>query len=79
MGTGNNWHEVYLAAVLETDWAKMQDRIEAAESAIRERQYEFSVNHGGAPEERQAIADALKSLDALRKDTASWSGNGKRA
>jgi hypothetical protein len=78
MGTVTKWHEVYLAAVLETDWTKMQDRILAAESAIRERQHEFSVNHGGNPEERQAIADALRSLDVLRKDASLWSGGAKR-
>jgi hypothetical protein len=68
------WYEAYKAAVLETDGAKMEDRILAAESAIRERHHEFSLNHGGTPEEREAIADALDRLKVLRQEAALWSG-----
>ena len=28
--TEYKWHEVYKAALLETDWSKMEDRIQAA-------------------------------------------------
>ena len=66
------WYEVYKTAVLETDWSKMEERIRTAESAIRERQHEFALSHGGTPDERQAIADALNGLEALRKDAVSW-------
>jgi hypothetical protein len=68
------WHDVYKAAVLETDWSKMEERILAAEFAIREREKAFPVDHGGTPEERQAIVDAMRSLTVLRADAASWSG-----
>lgn len=32
------WYEFYKSAVLETDWSKMEERIRAAEGAIRERE-----------------------------------------
>jgi hypothetical protein len=32
------WQEPYKAALLETDWIKLTERIQVAESAIRERQ-----------------------------------------
>jgi hypothetical protein len=66
------WHEFYKAAVLETDWSKMEERIRAAESAIQERQTELSQDQGGTPEESQAIIDALRRLDVLRADVALW-------
>jgi hypothetical protein len=40
--------------------------------------HEFSLNHGGTPEENQAIEDALHGLDILRKEVAEWLGS-KRA
>jgi hypothetical protein len=47
MTTPYSWHEFYKAAVLETDWTKMQHRIQAAESAMHERQRSLSEDHGG--------------------------------
>ena len=67
------WHEVYKAALLETDWSKMPERIRAAEAALHQRKREFELNHGGTPEENQAIADALRGLTVLRNDAAKWS------
>ena len=64
--------EVYKAAVLETDWTKMEERIQAAEAALHERKNEFALNHGGTPEENQAIEDALRGLGILRDDAARW-------
>ena len=72
------WHDVYKAAVLETDWTKMEERIQAAEAALHERKNEFDLNHGGTPEENQAIADALNGLNNLRKEVNAWLGS-KRA
>jgi len=66
------WHEVYKAAVLETDWSKMERKIQAAENGTGVRLHEFSLNHGGTPEENQAIMDALHGLDILRKEVAAW-------
>jgi hypothetical protein len=69
------WHEAYKAAVLETDWTKMEERIQAAEGALHERKKEFGMNHGGTPEENQAIQDALNALNVLRNDVAAWNGS----
>ena len=67
------WHEVYKAALLETDWTKMLGRIQAAEAALHQRKREFELNHGGSPEENQALADALRGLAVLRHDAVRWS------
>ena len=58
------WLESYQAAVVETDWTKMSDRILVAESEVQKRQRELSANHGGL-EERQAVADAINALKGL--------------
>jgi hypothetical protein len=68
------WCEAYETAVLETDWTKMEERLQSAESAINQRQRVLSMDHGGTPEERQAIADALNGMKALRKDAVEWKG-----
>jgi hypothetical protein len=67
------WIEPYRAALLETDWSKMQERIQAAETALRQRKHEFDLNHGGTPEENHAIADAMRGLAVLRNDLVKWS------
>jgi hypothetical protein len=67
-----SWHESYRAALLETDWTKMQERVQAAESAIHERQRVLSMDHGGTPEERKAITDALNGMKVLRREAGEW-------
>ena len=76
--TKYGWQELYAIALLETDWSKMEEKIQAADNGIRARLHEFSMNHGGTPEENQAIEDALSALNVLRKDVAAWQGS-KRA
>jgi len=66
------WQEVYRAALLETDWSKIEEKIQLAENEIRVRLHEFSMNHGGTSKENQAIEDALHGLDSLRKEVAAW-------
>jgi hypothetical protein len=73
MNAEYKWYEAYKAAVLETDWTKMDDRIDVAKSSIKLRLNELSMDHGGTPEERQSLADALNALEVLRRDAASWS------
>ena len=73
--TEYKWHEAYKAALLETDWTKMEERIGSAEDALHERKREFNLNHGGTPEENHAVTDALRGLTALRKDVAAWQGS----
>jgi len=70
--TKYGWQELYATALLETDWTKIDEKIEGAENEIRARLHEFSMNHGGTPEENRAIVDALHGLDILRKDVAAW-------
>jgi hypothetical protein len=62
------WDESYKAAVLETDNNKLPDRIRAAKSAIDTRLQEMQTDHGGTPEERNAISDALAGLNVLRRE-----------
>jgi hypothetical protein len=67
-----SWHESYKAAIFETDWNKMEERLQAAEREIHERQRVLSLDHDGTPEERQAIADALFGLSHLRTEAGDW-------
>jgi len=66
------WYESYKAALLETDWSKMPERIQTAEAALTQRKHEFNLDHGGSPEENQAIADAMRGLIVLRNDAIKW-------
>ena len=66
------WYESYEAVVLETDWTKMQERIQSAESKISDRQRVLSLDHAGTPNERQAITNALNALSTLRTEVADW-------
>ena len=70
--TKYGWQELYATALLETDWSKIGEKIQVAENGIRARLHEFSMNHGGTPEENQAVEDALNGLNTLRKDVAAW-------
>ncbi len=62
------WEGLYEAAILETDDGKLQQRIQAAKGAIDTRLHEMQLDHGGTPEERLAIADALSGLNLLRRE-----------
>jgi hypothetical protein len=62
-----SWHESFMTAVIETDWTRMQARVQAAESEINERRRLLSKTHGGTLEERQAIEEALNCLQILRE------------
>jgi hypothetical protein len=72
MDTEYGWQHLYIAAVLESDWSKIEQKIREADNGMRARLYEFSMNHGGTPEENRAIEDALNGLSALRKEVAAW-------
>lgn len=77
--TEYGWQGPYQSALLETDWIKIEEKIQLAENGIRARLHEFSMNHGGTPEENQAIEDALNGLDILRKEVAAWAGRNRLA
>ena len=70
--TSYSWQESYQAALLETDWTKMQERVQTAESEIHKRRLELSQDHGGTQEEREALVNAMSGLGVLRMNVASW-------
>ena len=72
MNAEYDWEKLYHEAVLETDWSRIEERIEATESAMQRRLHEFSLNHGGTPEENKAIARALDRLEILRTEVTTW-------
>jgi hypothetical protein len=67
-----SWQESYHAALLETDWTKMVELVQAAESEIHKRRMELSKDNNGTQEEREAVVNALNGLRVLRMDAASW-------
>jgi hypothetical protein len=73
MKTDYAWNEPYRAAILETDDAKLPNRLKTAKTAIDARLHELQSDHGGTPEERQAISDALAGLTGLRRELESRS------
>jgi hypothetical protein len=66
----SDWEKSYKEAILETDWSKIENSIQAAESAISARLHKFSLDHGGTPEENQRLRDALSGLSVLRREVA---------
>jgi hypothetical protein len=62
------WNEPYRAAILETDDAKLPNRLKVAKAAIDARLHEWQSDHGGPLDERQAISDALAGLTVLRAE-----------
>ncbi|HMH06182.1 MAG TPA: hypothetical protein VK579_05820 [Terriglobales bacterium] len=72
MTTNYSWQDSYQAALLETEWTKMEERVQTAESEIHKRRLVLSQGHGGTPEERDALVNAMNGLGILRMDVASW-------
>jgi hypothetical protein len=70
--TEYSWQEIYIAATLETDRTRMEERVRAAETALNERKREFDLNRGGTPEENHAIEAAYRGISRLRIHAASW-------
>ena len=48
-----SWHDSYKAALLETNWTRMVELVQAAESEIHKRRLELSIDHHGTQEERE--------------------------
>jgi hypothetical protein len=69
--TSHSWQDSYRAVLLETDWTKIQERIQTAESEIHNRRLMLVQDHGGTSEEREALVSALTGLGVLRMDAAS--------
>lgn len=62
------WEKAYEAAILETDFLKLPKLLQTAKAAIDDRLHDLLLDHGGTPEERQAISDALQGLTVLRRE-----------
>jgi len=62
------WEDLYRDAIVETDDQKLRTRVEEAKSAIDSRLHVLQLDHGGTPDERQAITDALQGLNVLRRE-----------
>jgi hypothetical protein len=60
------WHELYKAALFETDKRKIPARIADAEQAIVARARELFFSSSDNIEEAQALDDALYALRALQ-------------
>jgi hypothetical protein len=71
MSTEYVWEEMYKAALVETDIGKLPTRVQAAKAAIDNRLHELQLGHGGLPEERLAMSDALAGLIILRRELQS--------
>jgi hypothetical protein len=71
------WEEIYNAAIVETDQSKLQKLVQASKSAIDHRLQELQQDHGGTPEERRAISDALVALNVLRRELEKRSDEGR--
>jgi hypothetical protein len=69
MTTEYPWGPIYEAAILETDRVKLARQIEETERALKARLQELNNDHGGTPEERAAISDAMSSLKILKRET----------
>jgi hypothetical protein len=66
--TNISWKDLYAAAMLELDRANLPNRIESARAAIRQALDELASDRDfGAIEEAQALADALRNLQALQR------------
>jgi hypothetical protein len=61
------WQELYEDAVLETDDVKLAKRLPVVMAGIGTRLQELQMHHEVPPEERQAIRDAVRGLDVLRR------------
>ena len=70
--TSYSWQESYQAALLETDWTKMVELVQAAESEIHKRRLQLSKAQNGTQEEREAVVNALNGLRVLRMDASAW-------
>jgi hypothetical protein len=70
--TKNGSHQSYQEALLETDWTRTVELVQAAESEIHKRRLQLSKDHNGTQEEREAVVNALNGLRVLRMDAAAW-------
>jgi hypothetical protein len=51
---------------------EIEERIQAAEAAMKRKLHDFSLNHGGTPQENHAIEDAMNALNVLKREVMIW-------
>lgn len=68
MNLDYEWQRPYVSAVLETDRARLSERIQEAHAAIDARANELNQDHQGTPDERLAIEFALNCLKLLSQE-----------
>ncbi len=61
------WEELYVAAVLESDPAKVESRIDVAQGALRERWQILCQAPRARDRERQRVEDAMRTLNLIRE------------
>lgn len=64
------WHQLYQAALFETDRRELPRRIAAAETAIAQRARELFNSSADSIEEDEALDDAMYALQALQSSLA---------
>lgn len=64
---GENWRQLYVAAVMEADRSKLPTCIAEAEKAVVVRARELFHSAGDHIEEAQALDETMYALHALRK------------
>lgn len=61
-----SWEELYVAAVLETDPAKIAARLDLAQEALRERWHALRQVRLARDPEKQRVEDAIRTLNMIR-------------
>ena len=72
------WVSLYRSALVELEQAKIAGRVEAARTAIIARMEMLQTLPGLHPQERQAIEDALRSLQLLEEEEARFDAEAER-
>lgn len=67
------WEEVYIAAMLETDSARLPERIRVAAGALLLRLLDLTVIRGNE-REVEAVEDALGRLGVLKSESSKNEG-----
>ena len=67
MTTNRSWQDLYAAAMLELDLARLQGKIEVAQAVIRQAMEDLGSAREGAAEEMQAMTSALGNLQTLQR------------
>jgi hypothetical protein len=73
-----DWVSLYQSALIELEQAKMSGRISAAQKAIVARVEKLRTVPGLHTEERQAIEDALRGLNFLKREDARFDAEKER-